>query len=341
MRGALHRIALVTALWALTYAPSWAIEINIDCLDRVHAEAMPAWRRAEEFAKNIEVTCQMTQTSTSAGAGSKMKSSTKKEKWTLCWDEANRSRLLERDTVDSWGKPIRVVRALNADYRFFVGHFEDQQNWTLHSGERPGDGEDFAKFSPFESTYLWYVRCSYQVYGVPLWKLFDESEFRITQVEYVDRDGTERLVRIGADYLGENGSWRRKSSAYWAEVAPSTGWLIVSAGLTVRDTNEEEKQEIVYRPGRDFFFPAKLRSQSTDPGNSFTLEEQLQFEAPKPCSRSSSEFRLTHYGISEDALTVTPSGFARWIFIGINLAVVAIIVLVIRSRRAKSAEAMA
>jgi hypothetical protein len=210
---------------------------------------------------------------------------------------------------------------VNPRYHFAVTRRAKEPAWQLSSLKEISQGDSFTKYGPFEHDYRWYVCSGFQVVGVPLEEILQDSEFELRTARFLQQSGGERrLVLVEARYLGPKKGWRREGGLYWAKLDPEKQWLIVEAG--VRREAEEEKQELTYQQvNGDIWFPQTLVYSIVDRVRRYKQVRTFQFSEPTRCELPDEQFYLPYYGISEEVLgTVQPRRRVALALLGLGIA---------------------
>lgn len=147
-------------------------------LARIKGEAMPAWREAEAFTDELEVTCDERVVESYVDQKGQKGSRSLHWRWTATWDRANGRRLIELYTPSTGVVSRRVI---NPNYRFLVYRNEKSAQWVLGFGRRDDASadEESASAEQSERKYEYRLKASCRLCGLPLESIFSDPDFAL------------------------------------------------------------------------------------------------------------------------------------------------------------------
>lgn len=334
MRLAAIMIANVVATVITVSDPANDKDVDGALLARIKGEAMAAWREAEAFTDELEVTCDERVVESYVDQKGQKGSRSLHWRWTATWDRAHGRRLIELHTPSAGVVSRRVI---NPTYRFLVYRNEKSAQWVLGFGRRAdvSEGEESASAEQSESKYEYRLKASCRLCGLPLESIFSDPDFTLETAKLRESAfDVQPLVFLQFKYSGARKAYRRPGGHYWVELDPSRGWRIVKAGFHVPDTAERVSDHNHYGPETSApYLPVTVESDWYLPRADFHRHAVFTFTEPQRPRRADDEYYLTYYGIPETALVAQASGgSAIWRTLAIlgSLGILAAVYFVLR-----------
>ena len=237
------------------------------------------------------------------------------------------------------------VYVMNEEYQFTVARVKnDEKNGyklvKAFKNDALNSKQPLGNRSQIVQNILW---ASYDLLGLSLSKALTGPDFQLVVAKFIGEGMTDdRPIRLELLSLVETasaehpGSFPTKGARYWAELGPGPGmsFMIKRCGFKTLEGIEINK-DIEYQPFGQGAFPKTIAMTVKIPD--YTHTETLTIEAPHACTRSDSEFYLTHYGISESVVDVTRTNpWIRTAAIVLSLLGVALSIYLYRSSRRSS-----
>ena len=279
--------------------------VDPTCVKKMSVDGVTNWQVASNQISNIEILCH--QRSEKRGPSNKGSEPTiDLQEWKISWESNNNRRIVELDHVS---KNIYGIHVANDQYKFYVGKSEVGlvPNYKIGGAIKYNSIEDFSKLDNTEEDALLDVLgASYQILGFSLQNLLADKEpgLQLDVAKFLGSDTVgDRPIRLEWKCVAGTGPWKKPGTRLWAELDPKTSWLIARCGINVPGV-KEFNQKVEYQPFGETFFQ-KTITKSFRYANSSSIDDVLKFEQPHLCTRSTDEFFLPYYDISESTVDIT------------------------------------
>ena len=295
------------------------------CRDRFLKDAPQAWTALKGRLKAFEVRVKNRE-EWNAPRGDRKTSN----EWVYCVSpDGGRKMVVAGDSLSILGA--------NERYTFSVSRTAEGMPFALNDCIvwKPGTSQpligDLSRSDAFLD-YMW------SIWWVPLDYILSTDGFKLTAAESAVNHRGEEVVRVAYRYEGhpiENPHCER-GAVYWAELLPSRLWAVTSsgvAGISQRDGTALNLR--VTSTLQDWFgegpFPKLVLLEYEDSTKHRIVEfRETKLDQPQPFTRSSDEYFLPNYGISENsvpALGAPPSWRVKVVSLGLLGVFAALFVL--------------
>ena len=316
---------------------------NIDpiCLKKIQTIALPAWQNAEESTNDVEIVCHEKFYSKTFANESSATPIVKEDlsDWRISSDLAKKRRIVEHEYLMEKNKPNYGFHVSNDKYKFAVGQVSGGLNpkYQLANANQYNDPSEFEQLDGAEITANNVILgTSHCIEGLDMRDLLVDKDFTLVSAYFVGEGPVDqKKVRMEWRRDKDSGAWNVTGAKYWAELGPSTGWLIGRCGIS-HPEGMTYKKDIEYQASKNGLFPKKV-VQVIDAPKEGVETTTFDFETPHGCTRPDDEYFLSHYNIPESVLDVTrTSSWVRNTAIFLSMLGVALSIYLYRSSRRPS-----
>jgi hypothetical protein len=250
---------------------------------------------------------------------------------------------LQRSTTNDG---VEVIKCRNRSYAFAIKRPSSGGQPTLDFLEPIGISPAIdARIATIENQVRGMALGGLHLWGEPLAKLLQSSDFLLKRVYHVPGEPGSRLVRVDFEYTAYDSSNSASNISYtdgYLLCDPSHDWTLVEYGATchVDRNNSTVRQMLILEYGETIDgIPIAVKTANTvtllgDNAGS-TMEDLYLVEITQRDQVPEEEFYLSHYGLPEPNFSGTWAGPWVWYLVG-GIACLVIGAIILKRRKARA-----